>query len=77
MDVKAKTTRDISKDDLGIKIMSALQEKDMSHEEIIALGDNPRQVASVLEIMQVTGLIESYCGPIQPSSCMYRLAGKI
>jgi hypothetical protein len=42
----------------------------------MALGENKRHMAVVLETLQATGLVESYCGPIQPSTCKYRLARK-
>jgi len=59
-----------------MRILKALGALDLTHDEVIALGDSPHHAAMVLETLQATGLIESYCGPIQPSTCMYKLAGK-
>ena len=70
-----KATKDMSDDELATHILNALCDRDLTHDEVIALGDSPHHTATVLESMQATGLIESYCGPIQPSTCMYRLAG--
>ena len=71
-----KATKDMSNDELAVWILKALQTRDLTHDEVIALGDRPEHAASVLESLQVTGLIKAYCGPIQPSTCRYRLAGK-
>ena len=59
-----------------MRILNALGVRDLTHDEVIALGDSPHHAAMVLETLQATGLVESYCGPIQPSTCRYRLAGK-
>jgi hypothetical protein len=69
-------TKDMSDDELATRIMNVLCDRDLTHDEVIALGERPHHAAMVLESMQATGLIESYCGPIQPSTCKYRLAGK-
>jgi hypothetical protein len=71
-----KATKDMSDDDLATQIMNAMCDRDLTHDEVIAIGDSPYHAAMVLESMQAAGLIESYCGPIQPSTCKYRLAGK-
>ena len=74
---ETKATKDISDDQLATKIMNALCDHDLTHDEVIALGDNPHHTAMVLEVLQATGVIEAYCGPIQPSTCRYRLPGKM
>ena len=74
MDIKS--IKEVSNDELATKIMNALCSRDLSHNEVIGLGDNPRHAAMVLEILQSTGVVEAYCGPIQPPTCMYKLAGK-
>ena len=72
-----KATKEMSNDELATKIMDAMCDRDLTHDEVIALGDKPHHTAMVLETLQATGVIESYCGPIQPSTCMYKLAGKM
>jgi hypothetical protein len=74
---KTEVTQEISNDELATKIMDAMCKNDLAHDEAIALGDNPHHAALVLEALQATGVIIAYCGPIQPSTCMYRLAGKV
>jgi len=69
--------KDMSKDDVCNKILDALCINDLTHDEIIALGSNPRQMATMIEMLQATGIIEAYCAPIRPSSCSYRLTSKI
>jgi hypothetical protein len=59
-----------------MRILHALDARDLTHDEVIALGGSPHHAAMVLETLQATGLVGSYCGPIQPSTCRYRLAGK-
>ncbi len=71
-----KATKDMSNDELATQIMNAMCDRDLTHDEVIAIGDSPHHAAMVLESMLAAGLIESYCGPIQPSTCKYRLAGK-
>jgi hypothetical protein len=71
-----KAIKEMSKDELATKILNALCDRDLNHDEVIALGDNPHQTASILETLQATGIVEAYCGPIQPSTCMYKLAGE-
>jgi hypothetical protein len=71
-----KVSKELVEDELAMRIMDALRSRDLSHQEIIALGDNPRHAATVLNILQSTGIIETYCGPIQPSTCMYKLSTK-
>ncbi len=72
-----KATKDMSNDELAKRMMDALCDRDLTHDEIIALGDDPHHTAMVLEALQATGVIEAYCGPIQPSTCKYKLAGRM
>jgi hypothetical protein len=72
-----KVTKDMSNDELATRIIDALCNHDLTHDEAITLGDNPHHVATVLEALQATGVIEAYCGPVQPSTCKYKLAGKM
>ncbi len=73
---ESKATKDLSDDELATRILNALGARDLTHDQVIAIGDSPHHAASVLESLLATGLIASYCGPIQPSTCMYKLAGK-
>lgn len=73
---ESKVTKNLSDDELAIRILNALGTRDLTHDEAIGLGDSPHQAASVLESLQATGLIKAYCGSIQPSTCKYKLAGK-
>jgi hypothetical protein len=75
-DTPPKTVKDINEDDMTAKIMRALAVRDLTHDEAVALGGDPQHVAFLLECLQATGAIEAYCGPIKPSTCMYRLACK-
>lgn len=72
----AKAVKDIGGDELAKKITIALRNRDLSYTELISLGDDPQHAATVLALLQATGAIEAYCGPIRPSSCMYRLVGR-
>lgn len=69
----SKAIKDMSDDELTRRIMDTLRGHDLTHIEAIALGDSPCHAAKVLEILQATGVIEAYCGPIQPSTCRYKL----
>jgi hypothetical protein len=71
-----KVSKEFYEDELAMRMMEALRGRDLSHQEIIALGDDPRHAATVLNILQSNGTIETYCGPIQPSTCMYKLSEK-
>jgi len=68
--------KDLSKDAVCNKILDALCTNDLTHDEIIAMGSNPRQMATMIEMLQAAGIIEAYCAPIRPSSCSYRLTGR-
>jgi len=69
-------TKDLD-DELAMRILKALDVLDLTHDEVIAPTGSPHHAAMVLESLQATGLVESYCGSIQPSTCMYKLAGKM
>jgi hypothetical protein len=71
-----RAIRDMSDDELTTRIIDALCGHDLTHYEAIALGDSPPHAAKVLEILQATGMIEAYCGPIQPSTCRYKLSNR-
>lgn len=60
---------DLRKDEICLRILGALSENDLTHDQVIALGGNPRQIATRLELLQATGIIEAYCAPIHPSAC--------
>jgi hypothetical protein len=72
----AKAIRDMSDDELTRRMMDAMRNHDLSHQEAVALGDSPCHAAKVLEVLQATGVIEAYCGPIQPSTCRYKLSDR-
>lgn len=69
--------RNLSDDQLATCILDALFDHNLTHDEVIAPGDNPNHAAVVLEPLQMIGVVKSYCGPIQPSTCKNRLAGKV
>jgi hypothetical protein len=71
-----KAIKDLNDDELAARILNALGAKELTHDQVIAIGDSPHHTASVLESLLATGLIESYCGSVRPSTCMYKLAGK-
>jgi len=71
-----KVSKELYEDELAMRMLEALRGRNLSHQEIIALGDDPSYAATVLDILQSTGIIETYCGPIQPSTCMYKLSTK-
>ena len=74
--VELKATRDLIDDELAIRILKALTVRDLTHNEAIALGESASHASSVISSLQAIGLIEAYCGPLQPSTCKYKLADK-
>ena len=71
---KAAAAKALGDDNLAARILSALKERELTYDQVVALGDTPRHAAAILDTMQVTRLMVRSCGPIQPSTCMYRLA---
>ena len=74
---KTEATKDMSNDELATKIMDVMCKSDLTYDEAIALGDNPHHAAVILEALQATGVIEAYCGPIEPTTCIYKPSGKV
>ena len=66
--------KEMTKDEICTKIMDALCDKELSYDELMAIGDDPQHTAAVIELMLATGLLQEFCGSVRPSSCRYKLA---
>jgi hypothetical protein len=74
--IEPEAATDLMHDELAVRILNALTARDLTRDEAIALGVNAPHTGSVLTSLQAVGLIEAYCGPLQPSTCIYKLAEK-
>jgi hypothetical protein len=56
-----KATKDMSDDDLATQIMNAMCDRDLTHDEVIAIGDSPYHAAMVRKRVDCSSRRDDHC----------------